>query len=159
MAFARRFAHQFEQMMIVNCLDLIGQDHETDDRFHRARDAQSDSQAVRNAGSSAWRPECLPSTSFESGTPTDCGVMISYVRRILQHAVLVNAGFVRESVAPDDGLIRLHRNAGDLLQHLAGGIQLLAWRCWSGTDSDQRALAAPSRFPRVKRCLHVRRCH
>ena len=34
--------------------------------------------------------------------------------RVLQHAVLVDAGFVREGVAPDDRLVRLHRLVGEL---------------------------------------------
>ena len=39
--------------------------------------------------------------------------------RILQHAVLVNAGFVREGVAPDDRLVRLDRFGGELREQLA----------------------------------------
>ncbi len=43
---------------------------------------------------------------------------------ILQHAVLVNPGLVRERVAADDGLVRLNRFAGQRGQHLARGIDL-----------------------------------
>ena len=32
----------------------------------------------------------------------------------------MNAGFVRERVAADDGLVRLHRFVGELGQQLAG---------------------------------------
>ena len=39
--------------------------------------------------------------------------------RVLQHPVLMNARFVRERVAPDDGLVRLHRFVGDLREQLA----------------------------------------
>ena len=40
---------------------------------------------------------------------------------VLQHAVLVNAGLVRERIAPDDRLVGLHRLAGQGRQQLAGG--------------------------------------
>ena len=50
---------------------------------------------------------------------------------VLEHAILMNAGFVRKCVTPDDGLVRLHWDAGNFLQQLAGGIQLL------GSDTGQ----------------------
>ncbi len=42
------------------------------------------------------------------------GRMISKVG-VLQHAVLMDAGFVREGVLADDGLVELHRKAGKTL--------------------------------------------
>ena len=44
---------------------------------------------------------------------------------ILQHPVLVNAGFVREGVPANNGLVGLHSFAGQLCQELARGEQLL----------------------------------
>src|SRR5256885_909047 len=44
---------------------------------------------------------------------------------ILQHSMLMDAGLVRESVAPDDGLIRLHRNTSDFLEQLTRRIKFL----------------------------------
>jgi len=32
---------------------------------------------------------------------------------VLEHAILMNAGFVGESIGADDGLVRLHRKSGD----------------------------------------------
>lgn len=43
---------------------------------------------------------------------------------ILQHAMLVDARFVRERVLPDDRLVPLHLHAGDLGNQLAGREQL-----------------------------------
>ena len=45
--------------------------------------------------------------------------------RVFDHSILVNAGFVGECVPSDDGLVRLHINAGDFGQELAGREQLL----------------------------------
>src|SRR5207249_8183817 len=44
--------------------------------------------------------------------------------RVLQNAVLVDAGLVRESVAPHDGLVALHGDAGEAGEQLARGIKL-----------------------------------
>ena len=45
---------------------------------------------------------------------------------ILQHAVLVDAGFVRERIAPDDRLVGLDALAGQRRQQLAGRVDLRA---------------------------------
>ena len=47
-------------------------------------------------------------------------------QRIFKHAILVNSSLVRKRIAADDSLVRLHRNARDLRQHLAGLKELLA---------------------------------
>src|SRR5205807_3305009 len=44
--------------------------------------------------------------------------------RVLDDTVLVDPCFVRESIASDDGLVRLHRHSGDLRQKLACGKEL-----------------------------------
>ena len=46
-------------------------------------------------------------------------------QRIAEHAMLVNAGFMRERVAPDDGLIGLHRKPENGGERLAGGRDVL----------------------------------
>ena len=43
---------------------------------------------------------------------------------VLEHAVLVDAGLVREGVGADDGLVGLHRIAGDGGDQLARGHDL-----------------------------------
>ena len=43
---------------------------------------------------------------------------------LLEHAVLVDAGFVGEGVLADDGLVALHLNAGDVRDEPAGRVQL-----------------------------------
>ncbi len=68
----------------------------------------SSSSALR----SAWRPECLPSTIEFVSSPIVVGVHDLVGRALLEHAVLVDAGLVREGVAPHDRLVRLHRVAG-----------------------------------------------
>src|ERR1700692_4682565 len=45
---------------------------------------------------------------------------------VLEHPVLMDAGLVRESIAADDGLVRLHWNSGNFLEHLACRIKFLA---------------------------------
>ena len=44
--------------------------------------------------------------------------------RVGEHAVLVDAGLVREGVGADDGLVGRAAEADDLGQHLAGGVEL-----------------------------------
>src|ERR1041384_7195110 len=46
-------------------------------------------------------------------------------KTVLKHAILMDAGLVCKGVPPDDGLVWLHGNTGDLFQHLAGGIERL----------------------------------
>src|SRR5205085_9628353 len=43
---------------------------------------------------------------------------------VLDDTVLVDPSFVRESIASDDGFVRLHRHSGDLRQKLACGKEL-----------------------------------
>ncbi len=52
--------------------------------------------------------------------PTSSGFMISYVLRLLEHAVLVDARLVRERVLADDGLVPLHLVAGNERELPAG---------------------------------------
>src|SRR5436853_5232617 len=45
---------------------------------------------------------------------------------ILQHAMLMNPGFVRKSILADNGLVWLHEHASDVGEQLARTINLLA---------------------------------
>src|SRR5207244_9611506 len=45
--------------------------------------------------------------------------------RVLEHAILMDAALVSEGVEPHDRLVRLHGNARELLEQLAGRHQLL----------------------------------
>ena len=67
------------------------------------------------------------------------GVHDLVVLPVLEHAVLVDAGLVRERVLADDGLVHLHREAGDLRDQPAGGEDLL------GDDAGVDAEAARAR--------------
>ena len=60
--------------------------------------------------------------------------------RILEHAVLVDAGFVRERVAADDRLVGLDRLAGELREQLA--------RLVEGGAVDARVVRAAGRAGR-----------
>ncbi len=62
-------------------------------------------------------------------------------QRVLENAILVDAGFVGEGVASDDGLVGLHGDAGDFAQQLAGGEQLFGsrWRFRKDSDRGERA--------------------
>ena len=58
------------------------------------------------------------------GHPTERGVHDLEGVAVLQHAVLVNAGGMPESVGAHDGLIRLHREAGDVAHETARSVYL-----------------------------------
>ena len=62
--------------------------------------------AQRVAARSACRAR-----SSSTRAPTSRRVHDLVRRPLLQHSVLVDAGLVRERVAPDDGLVRLHRRS------------------------------------------------
>ena len=136
MAFAIRFAHQFEQMMIVDRLDLIGKHHKEAINFIELAAVKMITKLF------ATQTQCMPPGMFAQHQ-----LRIRHADRlrghdfvgqaIFKHAILMDAGFVRERIAPDDGFVRLHRNAGNFFQQLAGRDTTLRWRCWSGTDSDQ----------------------
>ena len=57
----------------------------------------------------AWRPECLPSTSEDCFRPTLSRPHDLVGRGVLQHAVLMDAAFMRERIPADDRLVVLHR--------------------------------------------------
>src|ERR1039457_6829710 len=60
-----------------------------------------------------------------AGRNTDGSRIHDFVgRALLEEAILVDAGFVREGVLAYDGLVGLHADADDLGQKLAGRVQL-----------------------------------
>ena len=66
----------------------------------------------------------LAEHDLAAGLPHCCGVDDLVGRALGQHAVLMDAGLVGERVAPDDGLVRRHRVAGQAGDHTAGARQL-----------------------------------
>ena len=63
---------------------------------------------------------------------------------VLQHAVLVDAGFMREGVAPDDRLVRLHVEAGDAWPAACEVRRMFCvsrCRCCTGTASGRVRIA------------------
>ena len=79
-------------------------------------------------------------------------------RAVLEHAVLVDAGLVRERVAPDDRLVRLHRVAGEARDHPAGARDLARGDAGRVAQVVGARVAAASRSPRATRCRRARRC-
>ena len=60
-------------------------------------------------------------------------------RALLEHAVLVDAGLVRERVAPDDRLVRLHRVAGQARDQAARARDLASCRRRCAAPTSARA--------------------
>ena len=87
----------------------------------------------------AWRPECLPSTIWLPDLADGGGVDDLVGRALGQHAVLVDAGLVGEGVAAHDGLVVLHRVAGEAADQPAGAGQLLG----AHAGLDARELVGP----------------
>ena len=75
---------------------------------------------------------------------------------VLEHAVLVDAGFVREGVGADDRLVGLHRIAGDRGDELARRHDLRRVDAASCTRRGPSASSPPSRSPRARRCPRAR---
>ena len=65
-----------------------------------------------SVSANAWRPECLPEHDLRGLLADGRGVDDLVGLAVLEHAVLVDAGLVRERVAADDGLVVLDRVAG-----------------------------------------------
>ena len=89
---------------------LAERDHRVVD-LRRARRCVSVKPSASQRRCTAWRPEWRPSTSRVGGLADVLRPHDLVGARVLQHAVLVDAGFVRERVAADDRLVRLHRLA------------------------------------------------
>ena len=91
---------------------LAERDHGVVDLVHLGgRDAEPQRLAAslaRRGGPNAGR-----APGARAGWPTSCGPHDLVGARVLQHAVLVDAGFVRERVAADDGLVGLDRLVGE----------------------------------------------
>ena len=66
-----------------------------------------------------------PAPLARAGTPTDSRGNDFIGERIFDDAVLVDAGFVSESVGADDGFVRGDLRSGDFGEHAARGEQLL----------------------------------
>src|SRR6266540_4595660 len=124
MALTIGFVDEPKQMVIVNMLDLVGQYHKL------AVDLIQLSAFKMIAELLTTQAERMTSRVFAQHQfriwHSDRLRRHDLVGQpVLQHAVLMDAGFVREGVAADDRLVRLHRNSSNFLKHLARGIELL----------------------------------
>src|SRR3954469_10941997 len=125
MALAIGFAHQFEQMVVVNRLDLIRENHEAAVDFIELPAFEVITKLFATQ-TQRMPPRMLTQYQFRV-RHTYRLRRHDFVRQaILEHAILMNAGLVRESIASDDGFVRLHRNTSDFLEQLVGGIQLFS---------------------------------
>ena len=108
--------------------------------------------------SKAWRPECLPITRRLPGMPIGFGRHDFIGLLMLEHAVLMNPGLMREGVIADDRFVDRHRNAGYLRHQTRSRIELL--RCDVGIQIEivLPAFAAPSRLLPERYCRRARRC-
>ena len=91
---------------------------------------------------SAARPLCLPSTSWVPGKPTSSGPHDLVGAAVGDHAVLVDAGFVREGVVADDGLVARDAGADHAGEQARGAVESL------GADAGLDAVAIRPRAHR-----------
>ena len=109
----RFFADQGLQVLVENFVLLVGQILEAREggveRFfavqHDAQFLQARAEGIA-AGEFAQH-QLVRAPAHVLGAHDFVGLAV------LEHAVLMDAGFVRESIGADDGLVRLHRIAGD----------------------------------------------
>ena len=109
--------------MFFHVLDLVGQHHEPAIDFIQLAAIELEAQLL------AAQPQ-----GMTSGVLAQHQLGVGHAhrlrghdfvgQRVLQHAVLMDAGFVRESIAAGHRLVGLHRHAGDFTQHLARGEQV-----------------------------------
>ncbi len=86
----------------------------------------------------ACRPLCLPRTNSVRAQAHVLRLHDFVGAAFLEHAVLMDAGFVGEGVLADDGLVALHVDAGDARDQPAGRAQAF------GVDrgADQKVIRA-----------------
>src|SRR5438067_4473152 len=124
MALAVSFANQFEQVMIVHSLNLIGQNHKATIDFVEFAPLKTITELLTTK-TERMPPRVLAEHQFRIRDAHRLRSHDFVGEAILQHSILMDAGLVRESVAPDDGLIRLHRNTSDFLEQLTRRIKFL----------------------------------
>jgi len=119
-----RVADQFEQVVIFDVFDFIGEaDKAAIDVVERAT-------IELVAELFAADGECMTAgvlAQHEFGVGHADGFRSHDLvgQGIFQHAILMDAGFVREGVASDNGFVGLDGDAGDLAEQLAGGKKML----------------------------------
>src|SRR3984885_13109094 len=116
-------ADRLQKVMIFDMFDLVGQADEAavDVIEGAAVELIAELFAADGEGVTAG-----VLAEYESGIGHADGLRghVFVGQRVLENAILVDAGFVGEGVASDDGLVGLHGHAGDLAQQLAGGEQM-----------------------------------
>src|SRR2546425_2558287 len=120
-----RLANQVEQMMIGHVLNLVGQNNESAINFIQFATIELVTELF------AAQAEGVPSGMLAEyqpriGNPNRLRSHNFVGQRILQHAILVNAGFVSECIASNDGFVGLDRDTGNLAEHLARRVKLFA---------------------------------
>src|SRR5215468_5950287 len=123
MGLAIALANQLQQMMIVDVLDFVSKDYKAAINLIQLAALEVISKLL------ASQTQCVTARVLAKNElrirNADRLWSHDLVRQaVLEHSVLVNAGLVRKRIAPDDGLIRLHRNSGNLLEHLARRVKL-----------------------------------
>ena len=135
-------ANQFQQVMIFDVLDLVGQPHKA------AVDVIECAAVKLVAELFAANVErvttgMLAQHQLRIGHAHGLRRHNLISQRILEHAVLVDSRLVREGVASGNSFIRLHGHAGNFAEHLAGGRRVVRPRCRSRRDSDRDGRAWP----------------
>ena len=111
--------------MIGHVLDLVSQDHESAINFIQFATIELVTELFA-AQTEGMAPGMLAEHQPRIGNPNRLRSHNFVGQRILQHAILMNAGFVSKRIASDDRLVRLDRNAGNLTEHLARGVKVFA---------------------------------
>ena len=107
-------AHALDDAPEVVVADRLAVLAQRDDRvvhLRRARRREREARAARSGAARRAARSAGRARAARPVWPTSCGPHDLVGARVLQHAVLVDAGLVREGVAADDGLVRLDRLA------------------------------------------------
>src|SRR5271157_2829727 len=119
---------QFDQMAVLNLFDAVGKDDKPAIDLIEMAAFKLVSQLLATQ-SQRVAAGVLAQHQSRIGHAHRLGRHDFVGQRILEHAILVNSGLVRKRIPAGDGLVGLHGNTGDLRQHLAGSIQVLAGDC------------------------------
>src|SRR4051812_33195509 len=119
----RDLGSELTNLIVNDALLVVGQGDEPRVQVVELRLPEGDSQLL------AARPQGMATAVLSEDQPAlgdTHGLGIDDLVRgpLLEEAVLVDAGLVREGVAADDRLVRLHGHADDLGQQLARRIEL-----------------------------------
>ncbi len=116
--------NQSQQVMVMHMLDLICQHHKITVDLIQFAPLEVITKLLA-AQTESVTPGVLSQHQLRIWHPNRLWCHDFIRQPVLEHAVLMNASFMGKRIPPNDRLVRLHRNARDLLQHLARRIQLL----------------------------------